>query len=99
MPILSDWGTERELADRSKIAVPELHNWRSLTIEQLSRVNMGSKAEQERDATLQATAKQIMDVVAIWAPTDALPELQDRFLNILTEEVTFSQLLRRQRAC
>jgi hypothetical protein len=60
---------------------------------------MGPKAEQERDATLQATAKQVMEVAAIWAPADALPELHDRLLNILTEAMIFSQLLRRQRAC
>lgn len=82
------------MAYRGKIALRELHDRRSLTIELLPRVEMGSTPEQERDATLRAIAKQIMEVAAMWALADALFELHDRLLNILAEVMTFSQLPR-----
>ena len=86
-------------ADRAKLSLRDLHDWRALTIELLSRIDLGSVANEEMQAFIQSQTDRIMDKVGLFAAPESHQEISQGLSQILLSAVQFSQLLRRQRAC
>jgi hypothetical protein len=81
------------------ISLRDLNDWRALTVELLSRIDLGNTAKQDMDGFLHVQSHAIMQTVGLWAPSDTHQELGQNIFNILANAIQFSQLLRRQRAC
>lgn len=86
------------VADKSKISLRSFNDWRALTVELVSRLDLGSVASQERDAYVDDLAQNIMRVLSSFAPDDAKEEITLGLIQILNASIEFSRFLRRQRA-
>jgi hypothetical protein len=93
------WGKLDENTDPATVSLRDLHDWRALTVELLSRIDIGKVAKQEMEDYLKTHSRGIMQVIGGWAPPEMKIELEESIFNIFHSAVQFSQLIRRQRAC
>lgn len=90
--------TAYRVADKSKISLRSFNDWRALTVELISRLDLGSVASQEGDAYVSELAQNIMRVLSSFAPDDVKEEIRLGLMQVLNASIEFSRFLRRQRA-
>lgn len=85
--------------DRRTVSFRDLHDWRALTANIISRLNGTSNTGKGMEACVTQCSSRIVSLVHDWISPDARKTLEKDLLEILLEAVDLSRTLRRQRAC
>lgn len=76
-----------------------MNDWRALTVELVSRIELGKSTEQSVDKDIRRAVRKVMERIGVFAPKQSHAELEHGLHNIFVSGMKFSKLLRRQRAC